>query len=214
MVANIPGGDILSGILNVIAQSLLLPVMIILVIFIIFSVIEIGALLAEYTGRKKIEGQEKEIIIKNIVSCENQEQICQVINYTKLNKYDKDVLCSIAKLDHELYDKNTREILARTLIENSENKMFKSLEKVDIVAKIGSGCGLLGTIIPMGPGLAALGNGDMQTLTSSLTVAFNTTTAGLASSSICFVVSKIRKRWYNEDLTTVYDIAETILEVE
>lgn len=214
MVATIPGGDILSGILNVIAQSLLLPVMIPLVIFIIFSVIEIGALLAEYTGRKKIEGQEKEIIIKNIVSCENQEQICQVINYSKLNKYDKDVLCSIAKLDHELYDKNTREILARNLIENTENKMSKSLEKVDIVAKIGSGCGLLGTIIPMGPGLAALGNGDMQTLTSSLTVAFNTTTAGLASSSICFVVSKIRKRWYNEDLTTVYDIAETILEVE
>lgn len=214
MVATIPGGDILSGILNVIAQSLLLPVMILLVIFIIFSVIEIGALLAEYTGRKKIEGQEKEIIIKNIVSCENQEQICQVINYSKLNKYDKDVLCSIAKLDHELYDKNTREILARNLIENTENKMSKSLEKVDIVAKIGSGCGLLGTIIPMGPGLAALGNGDMQTLTSSLTVAFNTTTAGLASSSICFVVSKIRKRWYNEDLTTVYDIAETILEVE
>lgn len=214
MVTTLPGGDILSGILNVIAQSLLLPVMILLVIFIIFAVIEIGAVLAEYTGRKKLTGKEKDIIIRNIVSSENPEQICQVINYSKLNKYDKDVLCSIAKLDHETYDKNTREILARNLLETQEQNITKSLEKVEIVSKIGSGCGLLGTIIPMGPGLAALGNGDMQTLTSSLTVAFNTTTAGLASSSICFVVSKIRRRWYDEDITTLYDIAETILEVE
>ena len=34
MATTIPGGDILSGALNVIAQSLLLPVMILLIIFI------------------------------------------------------------------------------------------------------------------------------------------------------------------------------------
>ena len=54
MATTIPGGDILSGALNVIAQSLLLPVMILLIIFIIFAIIEIGSILAEYTGRKKI----------------------------------------------------------------------------------------------------------------------------------------------------------------
>ena len=64
MATTIPGGDILSGALNVIAQSLLLPVMILLIIFIIFSIIEIGSILAEYTGRKKISGETKEEIIK------------------------------------------------------------------------------------------------------------------------------------------------------
>lgn len=213
MTANIPGGEILSGILNVIAQSLLLPVMILLVIFVIFAIIELGAIIAEYTGRKKITATDKGIIMKNIVACQTQEQICQVINDTELKKYDKDLLISIAQLDKTVYNKETREILARNLLEEQEFKISKSLEKADIVAKVGSGCGLLGTIIPMGPGLAALGAGDMVTLTSNLTVAFNTTTAGLAAGSLCFVISKIRSRWYEEDLTMLYDLSETILEV-
>lgn len=214
MATTIPGGDILSGTLNVIAQSLLLPVMILLIIFIIFSIIEIGSLLAEYTGRKKISSEEKENIIRNIALCKSQEQIIQVINDTKLTVYDKDILNSIANLDHESYNKNTREIMARNILESQEAKMVGSLTKVDIVAKVGSGCGLLGTIIPMGPGLAALGNGDMLTLTANLTTAFNTTTAGLAAASICFVISKIRRNWYNQDMTMLYDFAEAIIEVD
>lgn len=213
MVSTIPGGNILTGILDVIAQSLLLPVMILLIIFIIFSIIEIGSILAEYTGRKNITSEEKEEILKQIAACKNKDEICQVIDNTKLYKHDKELLNTIAVLDTEKYDKNTREILARNLLETQESNMVKSLSLVDIVAKVGSGCGLLGTIIPMGPGLAALGAGDMVTLTTNLTTAFNTTTAGLAAGTICFVIAKIRRNWYNQDISMLYDFAECILEV-
>lgn len=214
MATTIPGGEVLSGVLNVIAQSLLLPVMILLIIFIIFSVIEIGALLAEYTGRKKISGEEKTEIIEKIANSKSQDEICQIINNSKLHETDKELLNKIATLDHSVYDKNTREIMARNLLETQESKMIGSLTKVDIVAKVGSGCGLLGTIIPMGPGLAALGAGDMLTLTANLTTAFNTTTAGLAAGTICFVIAKLRRNWYNMDMSMLYDFAETILEVD
>ena len=137
MSTAIPGGEMLSGALNVIAQSLLLPVMILLVIFVIFAIIELGAIIAEYTGRKKITAKDKSIIIKNIASCKTQDEICQVLNDSKLKKYDKEILTSIAKLDKELYDKQTREVLARNLLEDQEFKVEKSLEKADIVAKVG-----------------------------------------------------------------------------
>ena len=214
MVTTIPGGEILSGILNVIAQSLLLPVMILLVIFIVFAVVEIGAILAEYTGRKKISGEEKEDIIRKIAVCKSPDEICKVINDTKLHQFDKELLSSIANLDPNYYDKQTREIIARNMLETQESKMLGSLTKVDIVAKVGSGCGLLGTIIPMGPGLAALGLGDMQTLTANLTTAFNTTTAGLASATVCYVIGKVRRKLYHQDIAMLYDFAETILEVD
>ena len=214
MATTIPGGDILSGALNVIAQSLLLPVMILLIIFIIFAIIEIGSILAEYTGRKKISGEEKEEIIKKILECNSQDEVNQVIYNTKLNKYDKEVLDSIASFDQSVYNKNMREVLARNLLETQEAKMLGSLTKVDIVPKVASGCGLLGTIIPMGPGLAALGAGDMVTLTTNLTTAFNTTTAGLAAGTICFVIAKIRRDWYNQEMEMLYDFAEAILEVD
>lgn len=214
MATTIPGGDILTGILNVIAQSLLLPVMILLIIFVIFAIIEIGALLAEYTGRKKISGEEKEATIKKIVKSKSKEEICEVINQSKLHESDKKILITIANLDQSEYNKNTREILARDLLENHEANMINSLRKVDIVAKVGAGCGLLGTIIPMGPGLAALGAGDMITLTTNLTTAFNTTTAGLAAGTVCFVIARIRRDWYMQDMGMLYDFAETILEVD
>jgi len=66
----------------------------------------------------------------------------------------------------------------------------------------------------MGPGLAALGTGDMVTLTTNLTTAFNTTTAGLAAGTICFVIAKIRRNWYNQDMELLYDLAECILGVD
>lgn len=213
MATTIPGGDILTGVLDVIAQSLLLPVMILLIIFIIFAVIEIGAILAEYTGRVKISGEEKEEIIKTIAHCKSQAEICQVIDNTKLNMPDKKLLNSIANISPVEYDKNTREVLARNMLETHEGKIVGSLTKVDIVAKVGSGCGLLGTIIPMGPGLAALGTGDMITLTTNLTTAFNTTTAGLAAGTICFVIAKVRRNWYSQDMEMLYDLAECILGV-
>ena len=212
MSTTIPGGEYLSGILDTVAQSLELPVMILLVLFVLFAVIEIGSILAEYTSRKRITAQDKGTLMSNIVMADGVDSICKAINNSILTKSDKELLCTIAKLDTTVYDKNTREVLARNLLEEEEYKIESSLELSDIVSKVGSGCGLLGTIIPMGPGLAALAEGDMITLTSSLTVAFNTTTAGLASGSVCFVISKIRKKWYNQDIDMLYDLSEVILE--
>jgi biopolymer transport protein ExbB/TolQ len=115
MASTIPGGDILSGALNVIAQSLLLPVMILLIIFIIFSVIEIGSLLAEYTSRVKITAKEKDILVKSIAISKTQEEMCEIINNSKLTKNDKTLLCTIATLNNEIYSKPTREIIAKKL---------------------------------------------------------------------------------------------------
>ncbi len=213
MPSTIPGGEYLSGILDTVAQSLLFPIMVILVIFIIFAVIEIGSTLAEYTSRKNVTTKDKNDLMEKIAVAEDADHICDIIDNSILAKSDKRVLTTIARFDTETYDKETREVLARNVLVGEEDKIESSLQLVDIVAKVGSGCGLLGTIIPMGPGLAALSTGDMVTLTTNLTVAFNTTTAGLASGTVCYVIAKVRRNWYNQDLNMLYDIAEVILEV-
>ena len=71
---------------------------------------------------------------------------------------------------------------------------------------------MLGTLIPLGPGLSALGTGDITTLAQSLTIAFDTTVTGLTIGAIGYIVSKYRKQWYASDLTTTETIAEAILE--
>ena len=54
MVSTIPGSEILTSVLNMISQSLQIPVIIFLVIFAIFAILAIGGLISEYTSRKKV----------------------------------------------------------------------------------------------------------------------------------------------------------------
>ena len=79
--------------------------------------------------------------------------------------------------------------------------------------RLGPILGLLGTLIPLGPGLAALGAGDIMVLAQSLTIAFDTTVTGLAVGALAFLISKFRKQWYENDLIDTESIAEAELEV-
>jgi biopolymer transport protein ExbB/TolQ len=55
----------------------------------------------------------------------------------------------------------------------------------------------MGTLIPLGPGLAALGEGELTILTTAMTVAFDTTVIGLLAGIIGFVLGRMRRRWYD-----------------
>ena len=54
MALSIPGGEFLTGSLDVISQSLTIPVLIILLIIVIISIITLGGAIAEYTSRRKV----------------------------------------------------------------------------------------------------------------------------------------------------------------
>jgi len=79
------------------------------------------------------------------------------------------------------------------------------LERADLLARIPPMLGLMATIIPLGPGLAALGKGDPAQLASAVTVAFDATVLGLVAGIGGLVVGKLRRRWYEEALETMGD---------
>jgi len=78
-----------------------------------------------------------------------------------------------------------------------EQRARRRIERADIIARIGPMLGLMGTLIPLGPGLAALGRGELDTLASAVTVAFDTTVLGLLVGIIGFVLGRLRRRWYD-----------------
>ena len=107
-----------------------------------------------------------------------------------------------------------RESLAARIVEEEQNVYSRRIRISDIIAKIGPILGLLGTLIPLGPGIIALGQGDTITLSSSLLTAFDTTILGLLSAGTAMVISTIRKSWYNNYMSVLETLAECILEVE
>jgi biopolymer transport protein ExbB/TolQ len=76
----------------------------------------------------------------------------------------------------------------------------RRLERADLLARIPPMLGLMATIIPLGPGLAALGQGDPAQLASAVTVAFDATVLGLLAGIAGLVIGKLRRRWYEETL--------------
>ena len=210
MVATIPGSEILTSTLNMISQSLQIPVIIFLVIFAVFAVLAIGGLVAEYTSRKKVTLDLIEELIYSISNATSLDEIKNIIKNAKIYESQKVVLIKILR-SNELTPES-RHALAKKLIEFEENKFAKTIEKTDVVTRIGPTLGLMGTLIPMGPGLAALGAGDVNTLANAIIVAFDTTVVGIGAGAVAYFVSKVRRRWYEEYLSNLDAIADALLD--
>ena len=210
MALNIPGGGFLTGSLDVISQSLTIPVLIILLVIVIISIITLGGAIAEYTSRKKVPIGTIRDLIYEINAAESVEALKNVISRAQIPKAQKKALMEIAS-SSELGN-DSREALARKLFEFEEEKTLSTLQKTDIITRIGPTLGLMGTLIPMGPGLAALGAGDINTLASSLTVAFNTTIVGIGSGALCYFIGKVRSGWYDRYLSDLDALMDAVLD--
>jgi len=177
--------DMFNSSMHAISQSLLTPVMVVLAIFFIYALINLGILLSEYYRR--------------------------IINEGQLPLSHKEVLKTLAESSNQ--SPEFRESLALKMVEDEGIYAAKRLERTDIIAKISPAVGLMGTLIPLGPGLTALGEGDIQSLANHLLTAFDAAVLGMAAAAIAFTISKIRRRWYEEEISNLETLADTILEI-
>ena len=74
----------------------------------------------------------------------------------------------------------------------------KRIERADLLTRVAPMLGLMGTLIPLGPGLAGLGQGELAILTGAIRVAFDTTVIGLLVGVIGFILGRLRRRWYDQ----------------
>ena len=206
----IQGTEALTSFIHIISESLLTPVVIILVIFVVLVILSLGGMINEWFSRKPIKSGEFEKLVRDISFSESPSKIEDYVKESNLFDWQKDILVKIAK-NHDIGVK-ARKALASELISSEETRLIKVTNKTDILVRLGPILGLLGTLIPLGPGLAALGSGDINTLAQSLTIAFDTTVTGLAVGGVAYLISKFKKQWYESDLIDVETLAEVELE--
>ena len=51
-----------------------------------------------------------------------------------------------------------------------------------------------------------------MTLSDSLIIAFDTTVAGLITAAVCYVIAKIRRRWYDDYMVSLETLMDSVLE--
>ena len=206
----IQGTETLTSLIHILSESLLTPVIVLLVISIVIVILSFGGLINEYISRKPIKSKDLEDLIRKISFSTNVDQMKEEIANGDLFDYQKEVLTRIA--DNYDIGPDARKALASELISAQETRLIKKTNKTDILVRVGPSLGLLGTLIPLGPGLAALGSGDIATLAESLTIAFDTTVTGLTVGALSFLISKYKKQWYETELIDMETVAEAELE--
>lgn len=210
MNMTLPYTNLITGTMDVISQSLTIPVLIILSIMFIITVVMLGMVISEYTSRKRVSVETISKLIYDINNAISIDELARIVNNSTLPQSQKKVMNNIIQA-HSLSELS-REALARRLVETEEEKTENTLQKTDIITKIGPTLGLMGTLIPMGPGLAALGAGDITTLAQSLTVAFDTTIVGIGSGALAYVLSKVRRGWYEHYLSDLDALTDALLD--
>jgi biopolymer transport protein ExbB/TolQ len=84
----------------------------------------------------------------------------------------------------------------------------KMLEAPRIASRVAPMLGLVATMIPMGPALKSLSDGNLALVSGNLTVAFSAVILALIAASITYWVVNVRRRWLAEELLEIAAIKQ------
>ncbi len=198
----------IHDILRAVSGALEVPVVVLLVLFLLAAVALVGWLISEYCTERRHLKVALPALMEQLRTADDREA---VIEQSGLLRRQKDALGEL--LRHPDFTDATREALAVELLEREQDRYDNIVKLSELLARLAPMLGLLGTLIPLGPGIIALGQGDTYTLSTSLLTAFDTTIAGLVAAAFAIVVSSIRRRWYREYGSLLEALCTEVLEL-
>ena len=199
----------IHDVLRAVSSALEVPVVIVLILFLLAAAVLTGWGIAEFfTERRHL----KVALPQLLEDLRTADDRAAVIEASGLLRRQKDALLEL--LNHPAFNGEMRETLAVRLLEQEQDRYDRIVKLSELLARLAPMFGLLGTLIPLGPGIIALGQGDTYTLSTSLLTAFDTTVAGLVAAAFATVISTVRRCWYREYASILEAAAEMLLETE
>ena len=198
----------LSDILSIVSSALLAPTIVLLLGFIAYAIFSIGSILVEYFTERRNFKVYMPQFLSDLMDAK-QDTIPTVIEQSGLLNRQKIALLTV--YDYRRLPDDSLVALIRRVLNEEDTHYKRIVNRNNIAVRVAPMLGLMGTLIPLGPGIAALGQGDVAALSGSLVVAFNTTVAGLASAAVCLVIARVRKTWYEGYMNALESSMATIL---
>jgi biopolymer transport protein ExbB/TolQ len=200
MSAAIDLGDGLAQI----ATALRVPVLIAAVVVLGLCTLELGRFLAEY-WRRRVRARDFDLceLSKRAIA---EPQHAAALAYSAPGTIAAKALVEIANAPAADRARASEHALARY-----ELAVQRRLDRTRLLVRAGPAIGLMGTLIPLAPGLAALGDGDVSALAENLRDAFGATVVGLLVGTVAFALTLARTRMYTEDLAALEQGAESVL---
>ena len=196
-----------GDILRAVATAMNIPVIVILIIFLLCAAALIGWILAEYFTERRHMKISLPALLEEL---NGTDDLKGAIEASGLLRRQKDALKELAS--HPDFSPELRESLAVRLLDAEQARYARIVHVSELLSRLAPMFGLLGTLIPLGPGIIALGQGDTFTLSSSMLTAFDTTIAGLLAAAVAMVVSAVRRSWYRDYNASLEALAQCVLD--
>lgn len=194
--------EAISKVLFWVANSLLIPDIILLLCLFARSLLLIGSFYNQFMTKRKVD-KEMDDKIKNLSSSNIEE-----------------LKATLPEKDNSLYIKFLRDLLTTPsseaysdyLISSFENEAEKDTSLSKLLAKMGPVLGLIGTLIAMSPALVGLSTGDIAGMAYNMQVVFATTVVGLVVSAVGLVTLQFKQRWYAKDVNNLDYVSRILTE--
>lgn len=194
--------DTISEILFWVANSLLIPDIIALLLLFVRSLLLVGSFYNHFITKQK-----NDKLLNNLIQDLSAEKV-------------ENLKSILPQKDNSLYIKYLRKLLSREpseayseyLISNFETEADKDLSVSKILAKIGPVLGLIGTLIAMSPALVNLSSGDVSGMAYNMQIVFATTVIGLVVSMAGLITLQFKQRWYSQESNHLFFISQILIE--
>jgi len=162
------------------SELLMAPIIVLICLLVVYAIYALGRFFSQYLVRKQ-----NKLAYVSQISSPTDKQVTTHNGYPIHNYFIENPTASEDEL----------EVVA-----------LKQLENLRIVTRIAPMLGLIATMVPMGPALQALADGNIQGISENLIIAFAAVIWGLVISSITFWPASVKKRWCAVELINIRKI--------
>ena len=192
--------ETISKVLFWVANSLLIPDIIISLILFVRSLLLTGSFYNQFITKQK------------------NDKLLDLSIKTLSSETSENLRNNLPKKDNSLYIKYLRDLLTHRpdvtysdfLISNFEGEAEKDIAVSKLLAKLGPVLGLIGTLIAMSPALVGLSSGDISGMAYNMQVVFATTVVGLVVSAVGLVTLQFKQRWYAKETNNLDYVAQVL----
>ncbi len=185
-------GALLKSFIYLVSSALLYPALVLLSALVLWMLAFSGSFAAEWLSRHRLKRTMTRLTRESAWNGDSPSSSSRAVQAYCATL--SETLAKLQKID---------EALIENLLQRHSAALWESLDTIRLVIRIGPGLGLIGTLIPMGTGLAALGQGDITRLSSDLVIAFTTTVVGLALGLVAYAFYWSKRRWIEDDIRTI-----------
>ncbi len=186
--------------LYVISSALLLPVVIVLLALLAWTLCLLGGFLRELGERNQV----RQTLAASLAAARRGEPPEMV--WRELGQARAGLPRRFVRLTGTAGGERTPTAALAEL----EHDITAAIARHSFLTRVGPMLGLMGTLIPLGPALTGLAAGNVQVLASNLVVAFTTTVVGLLVSALAYGMALARRTWYARDFSDLESLCHQV----